>query len=556
MEGFGFRGLEFHSSRMWQFAHVDRALELMRPLGLNALIFHQNDLIDQLVLPLAYFPEELMWKRSPVRMHTVYNNRHYINRVVRGARDAGFDFYLEVKELSFPELLPEIVPGLMNPDGSLCPHHPFWWQFLADKVKELLEVVPDLAGVIVSPGSRESKVSISTNRCSCERCRSRSPLDWYTALLQAMHGPLAAKGKVLAVRDFSYTVEQQSSMIAAADACSKDVVVTLKNTPHDYYPNFPHNPRIGDCGAHRQWVEFDAWGQFYGMGFFPVGIVEDMRVRMAHCRAKGVDGVWFRTDWEVINEASCFNSLNLLNVFAGALLASDVEVDSREIHRRWLSYGLLSPLKSGSVAQVPVVPAAPGAADALAAMMRDSWKIMEKAGYVRGHLFHEDDQYPNSIDRAFDMMVRIHGRDQWEPGASKRLEPTPENLGAIYREKAEAVEGACRLASTFDPRALGVPEDFAAELATVLDLYVLYVRGFERCARACFSVRRAQLTKSKSDVAAARESRQGLIELRRLFAARLEGTQYPHYVYWLLDEKRIAALVDDVERALAALCAS
>ncbi len=552
MEGFALRGLEIHSSRMWQLAQVERALELMRPLGLNALIFHQNDLIDQLVLPLAHFPEELMWKRNPVRMHTVYNNRHYINSVVRQARDAGVDFYLEVKELSFPELLPEIVQGLMNPDGSLCPHHPFWWRFLADKIVELLEVVPGLAGVIVSPGSRESKVSISTNRCTCERCRSRTPLDWYADLLEAMHGPLAAAGKVLAVRDFSYTVEQQSLMIAAADRCGDDVVVALKNTPHDYYPNFPHNPRIGDCGAHPQWVEFDAWGQFYGMGFFPVGIVDDIRARLEHCRAKGVDGVWFRTDWEVINEASCFNSLNLLNLFAGAMLAVDARTDSRAIHDRWVSYGLLSPLKSGSVAQAPAVPTAPGAADALAALMSDSWKVMEKAVYVRGHLFHEDDQYPNSVDRAFDMMVRIHGRDQWEPGASQRLRPTPANLAIIYQEKAAAVDEAARLAASFDPRSLGVPQELAAELATVLDLYVLYVRGFERCARACFSLRRAQLTRARADVAAAREARDGLTDLRRLIAARLQGTRYPHYVYWLLDEKRIGELAADVEQALAA----
>ncbi len=279
MSGFGLRGLELHSSRMWQLAQVERALELMRSLGLNALIFHQNDLIDQLALPLQVFSEDLMWKRNPVRMHTVYNNRHYINTVTRLARDAGVDFYLEVKELSFPELLPEVVPGLVNPDGSLCPHHPFWWRFVSTKVTELLEAVPGLAGVIVSPGSRESRVSISTNRCTCERCRSRTPLDWYAALLRAMHAPLAAAGRTLAVRDFSYTIEQQSLVIAAADRCSPDVVVTLKNTPHDYYPNFPHNPRIGDCGAHRQWVEFDAWGQFYGMGFFPVGIVDDILLK-------------------------------------------------------------------------------------------------------------------------------------------------------------------------------------------------------------------------------------------------------------------------------------
>ena len=66
MRGFAFRGLEIHSSRMWQQAAVDGALEVMTATGLNALVFHQNDLIDWLVLPSRYFSDDLMWKRWPV----------------------------------------------------------------------------------------------------------------------------------------------------------------------------------------------------------------------------------------------------------------------------------------------------------------------------------------------------------------------------------------------------------------------------------------------------------------------------------------------------------
>ena len=55
MEGFGFRGLEFHNNRMWKWESVHRALDFMEKYDLNALIFHQNDLIDFLVEPKAYF---------------------------------------------------------------------------------------------------------------------------------------------------------------------------------------------------------------------------------------------------------------------------------------------------------------------------------------------------------------------------------------------------------------------------------------------------------------------------------------------------------------------
>ena len=51
---FTLKGLEIHSSRMWRWASVRNALDFMTRFGLNALIFHQNDLTDQLVVPEQY----------------------------------------------------------------------------------------------------------------------------------------------------------------------------------------------------------------------------------------------------------------------------------------------------------------------------------------------------------------------------------------------------------------------------------------------------------------------------------------------------------------------
>ena len=60
MRGFALRALGIHSSRMWQRAAVDRAGEVMAATGLNTLVFHQNDLLDWLVLPSRYFSDDLM----------------------------------------------------------------------------------------------------------------------------------------------------------------------------------------------------------------------------------------------------------------------------------------------------------------------------------------------------------------------------------------------------------------------------------------------------------------------------------------------------------------
>ena len=214
--GFVHRALEIHSSRMWQWAQVEEALRFMDKFGLNALVFHQNDIVDHVVFPEKFFPPELMWKRNPVRLHSVHQNRHYINKVAREAKRLGIGFYFEIKEIWFVEQLLEQVPQVRNPDGTICPTHPFWWDLLDVKMRELVEVIPDLAGVIVSPGTRESKATIAANACRCARCRATDPTAWYTQLLTAMHRPRAAAGRTFAVRDFSYSADQQSRMLDAA----------------------------------------------------------------------------------------------------------------------------------------------------------------------------------------------------------------------------------------------------------------------------------------------------------------------------------------------------
>ena len=548
--GFKYRALEFHSARMWQWAQVDQSLAFMEKFGLNALIFHQNDIVEHLVFPEAFFPEELMWKRWPVRMHSIYQNRHYINRVIRAASERGIGFYLEIKEIWFVDSLLELVPGLRSADGTVCASNPFWWDFLDLKMRELIKVIPGLAGVIVSPGTRESKVSISTNTCTCERCQATDPTDWYADLLGAMYRPLVERGKSLAVRDFSYSADQQSRMLDAARRVSSDIIVSLKNTPHDYYPTFPDNPRIGHTAGLRQWIEYDTWGQFFGMGVYPVSVVEDMQRRMRHALASGAEGIALRTDWEVITDAGAFNSPNNLNVVGGAMLSANVDVDLHEVYAAWARHGVYSPLREASMMAPLHVPTAVDAAKRLRDFMVRSWAVMEKAAYVRGHLFHEDDQYCDTVERALDMLVRIHGRDDWEPGASRLLDPTPANLEIIFAEKDAAIREIRMLGSALMAHELGFNSEMVQDMIDMLRLYEFYVRGFMLCARAVFLVLRAEIAPSEENVAAARATSAPLLEFGQDVRDALKGTSYPHYVHWTLDTRRSDTLASDVSRRL------
>ena len=69
---------------------------------------------------------------------------------------------------------------------------------------------------------------------------------------------------------------------------------------------FPDNPAIGNCGKLNQWVEYDTWGQFFGLGVFPCSVAEDMSGRMKRYLERGATGVMLRTDWENMTQSSVF----------------------------------------------------------------------------------------------------------------------------------------------------------------------------------------------------------------------------------------------------------
>lgn len=549
MAEFNFRGYEIHSSRMWQQAHIDMALDFMSQYGMNALILHQNDLQDQIVFPDKYFDNDVMWDRWPVRRQGVLYRRDYMSEVIRKAKSFGIKVYFEIKEIYYCDNIFEMVPGLLNPDGSCCPTNPFWLEFLDVKMTELFERLPDLSGIIVSLGTRESMISMAANRCTCERCKNTDLLDWYVNVLKAIHKPLADKGKDLIVRDFSYTRDHQNSIIDACMKVSKDIIVSLKCQPHDYFPTFPINPEIGRSNL-REYVEVDVWGQFAGMGVIPSSLVEMIKDWLTELKRRKVPGVWFRTDWELMHEASVHNSLCMVNLYASAILTENLNTELDEIYRIWVENGLYNPMISGSYVQKPVKADNPEAYKKLRDFTKAVWKVYEKSGYIRGLQYLESDQPPFSLSKIFDIMVNIFNREEWVPGSSANVAATAENIMVIFAEKDEGVALAKELYDILDVESLGVPEEFARDITNLIDTIVL----FAECCRAITIVGyQTQLSinsRKASDVTQVKRSLALLDESRDNIKAKMDNVFYPYYIHSRLHPVRIDIFKEHIKGLL------
>ncbi len=553
IRGFELCSNERYQTGMWHWKALNRAFSMMEKLNFNTLIFHQNSLTDWAVLPRAYFPADTMRARWPTRLAQVENGKYHLREVMKRAAAQGIRLFFEVKEMSYPEELVELHPELMEIKGVVCPTHPFWWNYMHAKYTELMEDLPDLGGVLVSPGTRESKLSLSVHNCTCDRCRSYDPSTWYGNILRSMYEPLHAKGKLLVVRDFAYSKTEQNLILDACSNVSKDIAVTLKNTPHDFYPPFPDNPRIGHMGEHPQWIEFDTWGNYYAFGFFPISVVEDMQRRLRYAKNNGAVGAMFRVDLEFISDGSDFNSWDLVNVFGAGLLSQRIEQDLDQVYRAWLTYGVANPMTPESEQSAPL-PVPLVHLGQFRDFMRASWKVMEKTLYVRGHVFNDGGcQFPFSLQRAFDNMYIFQGREDWEPGSLKRVEPTAENLRIIFAEKELAEREVALLSDILKLEETQLPAEFKRSMGTVLDLYRSYVEGFKHCAVACFTAKKALATHDPRDIEAANQAADQLVVYREKTARRLESTYYPHTVYWFLPLDYVDRLASDIRMKVAAI---
>lgn len=547
MSTFEVRALEIHNSRMWRWSAIDEALGFIAETGMNALVLHQNDLIDALVFPSTYISSETFYQRWPVLRSRLLANRLYITQVIEAAAGVSADVYLEVKELSFPEQLLQLKPDLLGPSGAVCPTHPFFMEYLEGKVTELFSELPGLAGIIVSPATREAKASIATRTCSCERCEATDPRAWYEALIGAMHRPIAANGKTLVVRDFAYSASEQGVLVPAARAVSDDIVMALKNVPHDFWPTFPDNPLIGQTGGLRQWMEYDVFGQYVGLGIVPCDLSEDVRERFRYSAERGVTGVLLRTDWELIDDTSVVNSLNEVNLVAGALLARDLDALDDEIYGIWISRGVRTAVRPESC-QPGRLEVADNAA--LVDLMRGTWPILREAVFTRGHVFQFSSKVPTSLDDLLFVAHGYHGREQWDPGSSARVAISRDNFAEIRAEKDRALQGARALRASLRP-AIMATQAGDADLAETFDLLVLYADLFRHAIAAGFAVAVAISDDGEDqDRATARDEVVALEDFTTGLPGILADISAPFYLRGLMNVATIGAFAADLRRRI------
>ena len=569
MSDFEIRALEIHSIHAWDFLWIIKSMDFIERNNMNSLVLHRNDFIDLIIYPPKYFgansrkPSETMYdqyndifrnlyKYTPTRRSGPIHRRAFLKRVLHEAAKRRIFVYIENKELFFPDIILELNPHLLK-KGSICASDPFWWEFIKEKYHDFFLEFPQISGIITSPGTGESRLSINSNRCKCARCKRTSKQDWYENLLNAMYEPIKKASSKLIVRDFVFDPTAQAELAAVMTRMPEDVVLALKNTPHDFYPTFPENPRIGNVGNHEQWIEFDAMGQYFGWGIGIADLTEDYRKRLTNAKNKGAAGAIFRTDWESLDGQSSFYTPNLINQYAGAAIADNLKIDNEDIYRKFLEDENWFLLDTSEEEKKQAI-------NWFMTIMSKTWSVTSRTPYVNECVFSDSSLAPLGLEHAYWLSEEKNSLRDWDKSKWEALSPVWDNVIQAIAEKESALEDITTLISKFGQKPDMIKQEKYSDLKERLLINKVYVRLFKTVVTAIVLTRYLLKTnedrngksfqKAKVMITPALED---ILNLRTEICKFYIDTSYtPHIIYTLMDPDRLTALYNNLVKNLKA----
>ena len=507
--------LEVHDASIWEPTRILPLITTMQDWSYNALVLHQNDLLDactQLRLSANYGVADL-------RLKKVRNKVAWLNRLTRELERIEARLFLEVKEPSYHDHALELFPDLSDENGCPDPTAPGWTAFCCEKTKEILLALPDLGGLIVNLSSPESRLSLPDHLAKTGH--GFDPETWFDSMIAAFHEPLQKQGKALFVRDFSYTPDMQSGVLTAIKRCKGQVGASVKVSAHDYFPRFPENPVLQSISEPKL-VEFEAFGEHTGWGVIPNCRVAELRQRMIGYRNSGACGLLVRISWEAITGADALGSLSAINVFALPKLARN-DMPADQILRDWLSdaHGC-----TGEDARQA------------AELMLSSWDI-PAASYWNDQVFPRHYCLPSTWQEGWvSMDTNGMGRRDLDLNISDhdpRLTETAR--AALFAEKEHSTAAATRLAQEADALAARLPKDLARLFASFQWLPP-FARQFELATKATFYAAR----NTPGDRAHVTELQTQLMALANTIEADLaKSPNLPHHHHMLFDPEQTRA---------------
>jgi hypothetical protein len=218
-----------------------------------------------------------------------------------------------------------------GPEGTIDLDNPDFWTWFRQDYREMLDMVPDIDGLVltfIETGARAEKQHSATMKTNGEKL---------AAVIDAVADiVINERGLKLYVRTFAYNDAEYANTIGAIQHVkNKDIVVMMKETPHDFFLTHPNNRFVGTIPRPTV-VEFDAGNEFNGQGVIANTWPEHFVKRWNHhAKQPSVIGYAVRTDR--YGNSSVVGTPNEILLYALKTYSADTTTTPEYIYDRFIT---------------------------------------------------------------------------------------------------------------------------------------------------------------------------------------------------------------------------
>ncbi|MGM3174722.1 hypothetical protein [Dickeya lacustris] len=549
------RALELNTRDIWHWPQIRVLVDYARSHGFDTLVLGQADLLDILVTPPAYQTthfDDLISNQKRSRCI-------YLNRVATYCRECGITLYLQCKALSFPTDLLLAHPHLLDDAQERHIDIPFWRDYLAAKVEQLMQHIPRLGGLMLAISNSDSLVRFAPS--PDETCFGKEPVKTpdstpiYRELFAAIARVMQAHQRQLVLRVFPANHHDIPYVLDAIRSLPASVAAAIKITPERFWPEFPNNPALLELTDRDIWVELDLAGEEVGWGNLPFLRYTEVQGRLLWCQEKNprIVNALCRLSWDGVDNHTVLGSLSEFTLFASSrLLNARTPPDTEQVlFRQWLTERWQWQADEWVCKD-------------MRAQLEQAQQALSLSLYARQHVFHRHSLLPASYAQAVWSLYGQLNRNHWLPGSGRDLtfsrdniELSSHNLYQLVREKDSALQLAeqSQQAANQFVRDHSLPEPLRQRWQQEWRGLTLYCRTFVHAQKAFFTLHYCQQVENNwtlREIAKTNiQALQGIAQEMDDFC--LQHRDYPFGIHVMFDAERVRSFASSLQQQLTQL---
>lgn len=218
-----------------------------------------------------------------------------------------------------------------GPNGSINLDNPAFWKWLKDDYRGLLDLVPDIQGIVLTFIETGARVEDQYSE------KMKSNPEKLAAVVNAVASVvIGERGLNLYARTFSYTYKEYDNIVAAVKLFEyPEIRLMMKETPHDFFLTHP-NDFIAGTLDRPTIIEFDCAAEFNGQGIVANTWPEYILWRCSDLLKRDhIIGYAARTDR--FNNTTIVGRPSEINLYALKRYSEDHNVTSDNIYNEFIT---------------------------------------------------------------------------------------------------------------------------------------------------------------------------------------------------------------------------